>query len=110
MPSADYDCATLWEYQQAAERTASPDMPNAYFALGLCGEAGEASELVKKAEYHGHTLDKGKLTLELGDVLWHVAMLASRYGIDLQDVAEANIEKLAKRYPNGFDPERSRNR
>ena len=47
---------------------------------------------------------------ELGDVLWYVAVTADAYGLDLDDIAEANIAKLKARYPEGFDTARSRNR
>lgn len=82
-----------------------------YAAMGMCGEAGEASELVKKYAYHGHTIDTEHLARELGDVLWYVSYLAYLFGYPLGKIMAMNQEKLAKRYPNGkFDAERSRNR
>lgn len=82
-----------------------------YAAMGLCGEAGEASELVKKHAYHGHTIDSDHLARELGDVLWYVSYMAHLFGYPLGKIMAMNREKLAKRYPDGkFDPERSRNR
>ncbi|GGO94378.1 nucleoside triphosphate pyrophosphohydrolase family protein [Wenjunlia tyrosinilytica] len=71
-------------------------------AIGLCGEAGEAAELVKKHAFHGEPLDREALAAELGDVLWYLAHLAGVLGISLHDVAAANVEKLRIRYPNGF--------
>ena len=44
---------------------------------------------------------------ELGDVLWYLAMSAQRQGFTLSQVATANVQKLAKRYPSGFSPEAS---
>ena len=79
-------------------------------ALGLVGEAGEVAELIKKHLFHGHPIDKAAMTEELGDVLWYVARLAAALGISLGDVAALNIDKLQRRYPDGFSPERSRNR
>lgn len=79
-------------------------------ALGLVGEAGEVAELVKKHLFHGHALDRQALMAELGDVLWYVARLAAALGISLGDVAALNLDKLQRRYPNGFSHERSRNR
>lgn len=87
-------------------------MPNVlYAAIGMCGEAGEVSELIKKYAYHGHTMDKEHLARELGDVLWYVSYMADLFGYSLGDIMAMNQEKLAKRYPDGkFDEERSKNR
>lgn len=103
----------MHEYQHAALRTAAstPDRPElAVLALGVAGEAGEVADLVKKHIGHGHTLDREKVVKELGDVLWYIAVLANQVGATLETVAQANIEKLAKRYPEGFSSERSINR
>ena len=82
-----------------------------YAAMGMCGEAGEASELVKKYAYHGHTIDTEHLARELGDVLWYISYMAHLFGYPLGKIMAMNQEKLAKRYPDGkFDEERSRNR
>ena len=82
-----------------------------YAAMGMCGEAGEASELVKKYAYHGHAIDSDHLARELGDVLWYVSYMAHLFGYPLGKIMAMNQEKLAKRYPDGkFDEERSRNR
>lgn len=101
-------------YQQQAGRT-DPHAPGTRDALGngalgLVGEAGEVAELVKKHLFHGHPIDKAAVTKELGDVLWYVARLAAALGISLGDVAVRNLDKLQRRYPNGFSHERSRNR
>lgn len=102
-------------YQQNVLKYA-PDyqhyMPNVlYAAIGICGEAGEVSELIKKYAYHGHTIDTEHLARELGDVLWYVSYMADLFGYSLGEIMEMNQEKLAKRYPDGkFDEERSRNR
>ena len=87
-------------------------MPNVlYAAIGMCGEAGEVSELIKKYAYHGHTIDREHLARELGDVLWYVSYIAHLFGYPLGKIMAMNQEKLAKRYPDGkFDEERSRNR
>ena len=87
-------------------------MPNVlYAAIGMCGEAGEVSELIKKYAYHGHSIDTEHLARELGDVLWYVTYMAHLFGYSLGDIMVMNQEKLAKRYPDGkFDAERSRNR
>ena len=82
-----------------------------YAAIGMCGEAGEASELIKKYAFHGHAIDTKHLARELGDVLWYVSYIAHLFGYPLGKIMAMNQEKLAKRYPDGkFDAERSRNR
>lgn len=99
------------EYQLACERTVpdgmAPETRLVNFALGLCGEAGEAAEVVKKRLFHGHALDREKLQRELGDVLWYVATLATTAGLTLDQIAKANIGKLRARYPGGFSTEAS---
>ena len=87
-------------------------MPNVlYAAIGMCGEAGEVSELIKKYAYHDHAIDTEHLARELGDVLWYVSYMADLFGYSLGEIMEINQEKLTKRYPDGkFDAERSRNR
>jgi NTP pyrophosphatase (non-canonical NTP hydrolase) len=79
-------------------------------ALGLCGEAGEVAENLKKALYHDHPMDKLALRNELGDVLWYWAVLCDTLGFTIDEVIEANVEKRRVRYPNGFSPERSLHR
>lgn len=77
---------------------------------GLTGEAGEVADLIKKHFGHGHELDLIKVNKELGDVLWYLSQLAEQFGLSLDDVAQANIDKLKKRYPDGFSEEASKNR
>jgi NTP pyrophosphatase (non-canonical NTP hydrolase) len=79
-------------------------------ALGLAGESGEVCDILKKWAYHGHEFDWPKLGEEIGDVLWYVAIIAHACGFDLDEIARKNIEKLRKRYPDGFTSERSINR
>lgn len=101
--------ATLNQYQLETNRTAGDDSA-AVLTLGLCGESGEVAELIKKYLGHGHSLDKDKLKKELGDVLWYLARLSDVNGLSLQEVAQANVEKLRKRYPEGFSSQSSFNR
>lgn len=63
-------------------------------ALGLCGEAGEVAEQVKKHFFHGHELDKCHMIEELGDVAWYLAVLCDAIGSDLDTVMEENLKKL----------------
>ena len=101
------------EYQQLAQRTASTKrwidkVGNG--CMGLNGEAGECIDLLKKHLFQDHKLDKEHMIEDLGDVLWYCAELACGLGVTLEEVAQRNIDKLKRRYPEGFDAERSRNR
>jgi NTP pyrophosphatase (non-canonical NTP hydrolase) len=104
----------LDEYQKLAARTLSPLATDgtllAVTALGLTGEAGEVADLLKKHLGHGHPLDREKLLKEVGDVCWYIAALCTVLDADLSEVAAANIEKLRRRYPEGFSTERSLHR
>lgn len=102
------------EYQQLALRTLNTELDEQGVLLngvmGLCGEAGEVIDIVKKHVSHGHPLDKEKIALELGDVAWYLAETAHAIGYDLETILTMNIEKLKKRYPEGFSTGRSINR
>lgn len=75
--------------------------------MGLNGEAGECIDLYKKFMFHGHEFDKEHFAKELGDVAWYLAVCADAIGYDLETILKMNIEKLKKRYPDGFDSSRS---
>lgn len=77
------------------------------YIFGLVGEVGEVVDLLKKFFFHGHEVDSERLKSELGDILWYVSAVASLFNLDLQEIAQYNIEKLEKRYPNGFSSEAS---
>lgn len=79
-------------------------------ALGLSGEAGEVTDHVKKIIFQGHEIDRAALMNELGDVMWYVTYLLDTLDLEMDDVLAANIAKLQARYPDGFDPQRSRSR
>ena len=79
-------------------------------SLGASGEAGELADDVKKSLFHGKPFDPERGIKELGDILWYVAQGADALGATLEEVGAANIEKLKKRYPDGFSHERSNNR
>lgn len=102
---------TMNEYQMLAQRTCN--ITNTMLdkiengCLGLAGESGECADLYKKYRFQGHGLLVDKMVEELGDVLWYCAELAEGLGVTLDEVAERNIAKLRRRYPEGFDPERS---
>ena len=101
----------LRDYQTAAQRTLNVDWPErdqiANVALGLAGEAGELVDQIKKTLYHGHPPDRDKIADELGDCLWYIAAIASKYGLKLDLIADLNISKLWARFPNGFTTEDS---
>lgn len=105
---------TVNEYQKLAMTTLNPALNKKDVlingVMGLCGEAGEAIEIVKKHLAQGHPLDKEKLIKELGDIAWYLAETATALDVDLNDVFAGNIEKLRKRYPEGFTTENSINR
>lgn len=99
------------EYQRLAMRTATSkcrDMANA--ALGLTGEAGEVADEIKKFLFQGHPLNTEKVVKELGDVMWYVALTCDVLHVSLDDVMRLNVEKLMKRYPDGFDSNKSLHR
>lgn len=74
-------------------------------ALGLCGEAGEFAELIKKHHFHGKPLDREHALKELGDVLWYIMFTANTLGSSLEEIATINDAKLEARYPSGFSVE-----
>ena len=78
--------------------------------MGLCGEAGETIDIVKKHLHQGHELDREKLVKELGDVAWYLAETAYALDVSLEKVLRGNLEKLKARYPEGFDRNKSINR
>ena len=102
---------TINEYQRLALTTLNPALADRDVlingVMGLCGEAGEAIDLVKKHLAQGHALDREKLAKELGDVAWYLAETAHAIGYDLETILQMNIDKLKARYPEGFDVERS---
>jgi len=86
-----------WETARYPDAGANPIYPT----LGLCGESGEVADKVKKVlrdqagAFDAHSLEG--LRLELGDVLWYVSQLATELNLSLDEIAEANLAKLASR-------------
>ena len=99
------------EYQKLAMTTLNPALNKRDVlinsVMGLCGESGEAIDLVKKHMMHGHDFDKEKFAKELGDIAWYLAEAATAIDTDLETIFQMNIDKLKKRYPDGFDSEKS---
>jgi len=111
------DCKTgltANEYQKLALTTLNPQLGKKDVlingVMGLCGESGEAIDIVKKWLAQGHELDREKLAKELGDIAWYLAETAWALDLSLETIFQGNLEKLRKRYPEGFDSERSVNR
>ena len=97
---------TLDDYQTAARRTINPKLNDADrlldAAAGLSEEAGEFLGLVRKRAFQSRTVSREKLTEELGDTLWNLAIAADCLGLQLSDIAVANVKKLESRHPDGF--------
>ena len=104
---------TFEEYQQLAARTMNQNLDDEetewHALFEMCSEVGEIHGIYQKY-YQGHEIDIDALTLEIGDLLWGIAELCTVNSINLDTVAERNIAKLRKRYPDGFDVDRSLNR
>jgi|TARA_B100000003_G_scaffold102332_1_gene91722 NTP pyrophosphatase (non-canonical NTP hydrolase) len=83
-------------------------------SVGMCAEAGEFTEVVKKIVFQGKPVNEDNLfhlKRELGDIMWYVMQACMGLGTDLNEIIEMNVEKLASRYPDGaFDVHFSENR
>lgn len=101
---------TFDEYQKLARRTQNPKLSMAETQLhalhGLAAEIGEIHSIYQKV-YQGHQFDPEALKEEIGDALWNIAELCDVNHWRMGDVAMMNISKLRRRYPDGFDAERS---
>jgi len=102
------------EYQTKAMKTLNPSLNKKDVlinsVMGLCGESGEAIDIVKKWLAQGHELDREHLAKELGDIAWYLAEAATALDLSLEEILQANLDKLQKRYPQGFAAERSLSR
>jgi NTP pyrophosphatase (non-canonical NTP hydrolase) len=101
------------QYQIEVARTCATSDPAETIKLalvGVIGEFGEVADPLKKVLWGGHVLDEATmihLQEEIGDVCWYLATLCNALGISLDETLRRNIEKLYRRYPDGFSPERS---
>lgn len=102
------------DYQKEAMKLLNPKLDNKDVlingVMGLCGESGEVIDIVKKWLAQGHQLDKERMKSELGDVAWYLAETATALDVPLEQIFQANLDKLHKRYPQGFSTEDSVNR
>ena len=101
-------------YQMEAMRTCNiqydeRDKMMRHAVFGLCSESGEVAGILQKV-FQGHDFDKEHFKKELGDCLWMIAEACASVGATLSEIASMNIQKLRERYPDGFDPEKSKNR
>lgn len=95
------------EFQNLSTRTMNQNGAENNCILGMIGEMGEVVDLYKKVTYQGHPYNKEKLVEEIGDVLFYIANYATVNDIDLSDCLKRNVDKLRKRFPNGFSEEDS---
>ncbi|HEV2975752.1 MAG TPA: nucleoside triphosphate pyrophosphohydrolase family protein [Solirubrobacteraceae bacterium] len=97
----------LSEYQHRSRSTAHYPRTDSltYPALGLAGEAGEFADHAKKVirDDGGDVTPQRReaMAKELGDVLWYVAQLATELGLELEQIAQDNLDKLASRMGRG---------
>lgn len=101
---------TINEYQIAALRTAPLGDDLLHGAMGVCTEAGEIMDVVKKKVFYGKEPDLVNLREEAGDLMWYLAVLARAAGMTLDDIAQLNIAKLRARYPVKFNEVQALNR
>lgn len=105
---------TINEYQRDVLRTESQAIETCITdsrllqgLLGLSGEAGECVEILKKHLFQAHWFDREQLAKELGDVAFYLALSADAIGYSFEDILQMNVDKRQKRYPQGFDIDRS---
>lgn len=104
---------TINEYQKLAARTINTDLSHSECAAhalhGLVGEIGELHSLYQKV-YQGHEFNVEHAKKECSDIFWFLAEYCTANGWTMDEIAQMNIDKLIKRYPDGFDAKRSINR
>lgn len=95
----------LKKYQQDCKKTVKKiedkDKEIMTWGLGISGEAGDVAGCIKKTFVHMNN-QKAGIRENLGDTLWYIAMICYFFNWDLEDIFNENIEKLRKRYPQGF--------
>lgn len=95
----------LKEYQDLCKTTAkkfdNPEIEIATWGLGITGEAGDIASCIKKTFAHKNDVREG-IKENIGDILWYTSMICNFFEWDLNEILNQNIEKLKKRYPEGF--------
>lgn len=104
----------LKQYQNNSKRTMNMELDEeqllSNMVFGIVGETGEVVDVLKKHLYQGHELDVDHIEEELGDIMFYMVNLATILELDMETIIKRNYNKLLKRYPEGFDSERSVNR
>lgn len=107
------------QYQQLCVRTCVPQeqllltvdqRDLLHGAMGLCTEAGELQDQLKRSFFYGKKLDMVNIQEELGDALWYIGMVCERLGLSMEKIMEQNIEKLRVRFPEKFTAENALSR
>ena len=96
------------EYQKLAQRTEKPlDLKDALMhgMIGAFTEAGELGDAVKKHVFYNKELDFQNVREEIGDLMWYLAVIANNLGMDMDEIAAENIDKLKIRYPEKYSNE-----
>lgn len=78
--------------------------------IGIAGEAGEILDTLKKSWVYNQPLDAENLLEEAGDTLFYLVALLNLLNFTIDDAMKYNVDKLAKRYPNGYTDEHARAR
>ncbi|MEK6886014.1 MAG: nucleoside triphosphate pyrophosphohydrolase family protein [Nanoarchaeota archaeon] len=101
----------LKEYQDICKTTAkkfdNSDVEIATWGLGIAGEAGDVASCIKKTFAHKNDQTQG-IKENIGDTLWYSAMICNFFGWNLQEILDENVDKLKKRYPQGFTIENAK--
>jgi len=93
---------TFEEYSRLSKEPNDATLNLSTLGIGLAGEVGEALNIIKKHLVFPVPLDVTKLADELGDVLWYLTALGELIDVPLETIAERNLVKLEKRYPERF--------
>ena len=96
----------LKDFQKLSVRTMNPSLTQEQqicnCIIGIQSEAGEMANEFKKNFFQGHALDLNHVHEELGDVMFYIVNLATLLDLDMEEIIEANYDKLMKRFPDGF--------
>jgi len=103
------------EYMKNVRRSESPnfDMINKrilHASIGVCTEAGELADIIKKSLFYKRQIDRWNLIEEIGDLFWYLGLICDELDITFEEIMDMNIKKLKERYPNQFSIKDERNR